>query len=904
MTSLHALFLAYLAGGLTFLPLLLVFILLHAYLTFPSAAAPASPVTTLKDSLQQPGDDEDLLRSDPARLAEKFRSRARDQHVAAGYFAVCREYVPGGVNGKPPERTTPAGIVVATESPSVYQSMYRTIFDRKQGPTIDPAKTARKARNVFFVVLRHHHLMLYDDSEQLEVRHVISLSHHDVGLYAGGDPIPEGELWIRRNAISLTRKTQAGELAADGSTSKPFYLFSENCSDKEDFYFALLQNQERQPDARDAPPVPLHFDVKHVILLVQGLHSSEEHLQTRWVNALIGRLFLALYKTKELEQFVRTKITKKIARVKKPAFLSDIVLQKIDMGEGGPYITHPRLKDLTVDGECAVEADVRYAGNFRLEIAATARLELGSRFKAREVDLVLAVVLKKLEGHVIIRIKPPPSNRMWISFEKMPSIDMSIEPIVSSRQITYNIILRAIESRIREVIAETIVAPHWDDIPFTDSTGKHYRGGIWASDGSAEATRDTNAVKYEIQKEEIKEKAVRTETEPFSSHHTSEKSMSTPALVPSTAASSSPSSAVDEDDVTSSSPEMTDHPRKPRPMRTRSFVSAAAPVVSTDTTTVDAVKRQPDADKHDATSAMMAISHRSPPTSPTESPVVTPTKPIRISEGLIRRPTSSSKGSIDSSSVASQSLEEASGRPSMPSSPSSIGERSSKASLEPGPGMEAETAQTWSGSDAARTPDMRKVNTSIGTATAAAKTWTWGVLHKANELKAAHHAAQAAHQASLPKEGSPDRPIGRGRPLPPLGTPLPHPNQHSNNQSSSRSSILGLPRRKPVAATEASPKEPRRKTSTASSIAQVSSERLGGEQHDDRVFVVAAPTELEKAASDDDGAISSREPLNSASSEATAGGERMPPPLPTRPASSRSPSPAGGRTSEEPKGVA
>jgi hypothetical protein len=60
---------------------------------------------------------------------------------------------------EPPERTTPSGEVVAAESPSVYQSMYRSIFDRQQKPTIQPnkvdGKPVKRARNVFFVVLRY-----------------------------------------------------------------------------------------------------------------------------------------------------------------------------------------------------------------------------------------------------------------------------------------------------------------------------------------------------------------------------------------------------------------------------------------------------------------------------------------------------------------------------------------------------------------------------------------------------------------------------------------------------------------------------------------------------------------------------------------------------------------------------
>src|SRR5699024_5245770 len=121
--------------------------------------------------------------------------------------------------------------------------------------------------------------------------------------------------------------------------------------------------------------------------------------------------------------------------------ISKIGLRSIDMGNGAPFIINPRLKDLTVDGNCCVETDVQYTGNFRVEISATVRIDLGQRFKAREVDIVLAVVLKKLEGHLLIRFKPPPSNRVWVSFEVMPNMVMDIEPIVSSKQITYGIIL-------------------------------------------------------------------------------------------------------------------------------------------------------------------------------------------------------------------------------------------------------------------------------------------------------------------------------------------------------------------------------------------------------------------------------------------------------------------------------
>jgi hypothetical protein len=156
----------YVLGGVTFLPLLIALVVLHAYLTLRPPAKPSPPATaaagewdeSTRDLLRRSNDDEYSLKSGTDVLADKFQ-RARESDVAAGYFAVCREYVPGGVNGKPPERTTPAGEVVAAESPSVYQSMYRSIFDRKQPPTIEPARTNgknfKKARNVFYIVLRY-----------------------------------------------------------------------------------------------------------------------------------------------------------------------------------------------------------------------------------------------------------------------------------------------------------------------------------------------------------------------------------------------------------------------------------------------------------------------------------------------------------------------------------------------------------------------------------------------------------------------------------------------------------------------------------------------------------------------------------------------------------------------------
>lgn len=150
----------YFLGGLTFLPLLVLLVFVHAYLTFPIHKDTAFQEDEA-DSIIRDGDDVDAIKRAQKTLGEKFQLRSsHEADVAAGYFAVCREYVPGGVNGKPPERNTPVGsTVVSAPSQSVYQSMYRSIFDRK--PNASPldnkgaGKPQKKGGNVFYVVLRY-----------------------------------------------------------------------------------------------------------------------------------------------------------------------------------------------------------------------------------------------------------------------------------------------------------------------------------------------------------------------------------------------------------------------------------------------------------------------------------------------------------------------------------------------------------------------------------------------------------------------------------------------------------------------------------------------------------------------------------------------------------------------------
>lgn len=667
--------------------------------------------------------------------------------------------------------------------------------------------------------------MLYDDIQQLEVRYVISLEHHDVEIYGGEGETPEGELWIKRNAIRLTRKKT---VAGDAPSSPPFYLFGENLSEKEDFYFALLKNQEKSTD--EDPPVPEQFVVDDIVTLVQKLHSSEEHLQTRWLNGMIGRLFLALYKTPELEGFIRTKLTKKISRVKKPNYITRLALKKIDLGNGAPFVTNPRLKDLTVDGDCVVEADINYTGNFMIEIAATASIELGSRFKPRQVDMVLAATCKKLQGHILARLKPPPSNRIWFSFEKMPELDLTLEPIVSSRQITYNFILRAIESRIREVVAESICLPFWDDIPFLDTRGQKYRGGIWKREPASTTTTEIPDEAPEDEAEAEAEDAgpgtpaeLSKDERAFAKSDAAvskdDRAMSMPALTDSKSpagklnlAKKSISSVSDL--LGTKASEAPDRPESatPRLMRSPSFASAANPTISqshADANTSPTRDAGAYSKRESVANLLKDLSARSTATpSPSASQAGSPPMESAMAAAMKqmgRSRSDASKVSDDGDRTARDaSTPNTASRASFHSTGTNSFRDSRPGSaegLKPTKPTKSSTFNTRSLSGA----DRKQALASVNAAAAAAQKWGWGVLARnrqrdaqaqgqGNDKGQSHEQSPSSSLSQSAAATTTQRePMGRGRPLPPPGTPLPPPEKVTRPGSS-----FMMPRRKPV----------------------------------------------------------------------------------------------------------
>jgi hypothetical protein len=117
------------------------------------------------------------------------------------------------------------------------------------------------------------------------------------------------------------------------------------------------------------------------------------------------------------------------------------------------------LKELSADGSASFEVNLHYLSRstvpnseIRITIATTATIPTG--FKPYVVDLVLAVVIKSFEGNLVLKIKKPPSNRVWYGFTSMPKMDIEIMPVVSERKIQIGMVLKAIEKQIRDAVSQ------------------------------------------------------------------------------------------------------------------------------------------------------------------------------------------------------------------------------------------------------------------------------------------------------------------------------------------------------------------------------------------------------------------------------------------------------------------
>lgn len=364
-----------------------------------------------------------------------------------------------------------------------------------------PTRSDFKKKHRFFAVLKHGNLFLYrDDSVGASVVHVVVLKNVFITLWPR-DPDHEAletSLFTKKTCIAIFRKGIAnvgpdGHLTFNRRDSDPskkhldeFFIYVGNNVEKEDWYFSLIRASDATSDAventllnSDISAKTAHFKTRDVLTLIQTLNSTEGQLTTKWLNALLGRLFLGVQQTESLSLYLRDRLYKKLTKINKPGFLDDFIIESVDVGTAAPFFTNPHLKELTVDGLTRIGFNVLYRGGLSFIVSTKVNINLSSRFKKREVRIELKMTVKELSGPMVLLIKPPPTDRIWYAFETEPHLDLDVEPVVSARQLSYNMITNVIKSKFKEAIKESLVLPFMDDISFYKTSQELYRGGIW-----------------------------------------------------------------------------------------------------------------------------------------------------------------------------------------------------------------------------------------------------------------------------------------------------------------------------------------------------------------------------------------------------------------------------------------
>lgn len=228
----------------------------------------------------------------------------------------------------------------------------------------------------------------------------------------------------------------------------------------------------------------------------------------------------------------------------------------------------------------------------------------------------------------------------------MPKMELDIEPIVGSRQIIWNPILRVIESRIREVIAETLVLPHYDDTPFTDTINQLFRGGIWEEPlTNGHSTEEESGAEKGVVNDVDKDMSLEEETSEdllrASLKQMNERTMSLPVIPRSPGLLDKQKSASTiglteppespRGGPRSPSLKLAHGERKTKSHRAQSLtaISPPSPSVITDAVNVTAVRGKADVADKGATSAVIAMSRSRSSSSPHSPSGTNPTSPTR-----------------------------------------------------------------------------------------------------------------------------------------------------------------------------------------------------------------------------------------------------------------------------------
>lgn len=348
--------------------------------------------------------------------------------------------------------------------------VYITI-ERTERPTIDlqilskmKGKQKSKVPGVYFTVLKHDTLFLYENEEQTFCTHMVLLKGCGIDLFPHS--LLLDELYIKFHPIRIMKKSSNNN---DGQAKKGLlqgqeviYLYAGSAMDKEDWFLSLRMAVSSSPERSIAQSTRL-TESMFMERLARNVRGSHLDVPSQWFNTIIGRIFFNLFRSGDLERLFRIKFERKAASAPRPFFVGRINLENVNLGSSLPMISNGQLHSVGLDGEVLASVEIFYPGGFQLTISSDLKLEI-PKLKPLIVPVAMSVQIRRFSGKAMLRIKAPPTDRIWIGFYSQPQLEIDVEPVVATTAITWTVIKTALLRHLNQEIAENLVLPNMDDL--------------------------------------------------------------------------------------------------------------------------------------------------------------------------------------------------------------------------------------------------------------------------------------------------------------------------------------------------------------------------------------------------------------------------------------------------------
>lgn len=304
---------------------------------------------------------------------------------------------------------------------------------------------------VYFMILHRSSLFLYDSEAQETCLGVSNLEGFLVDIFPHSLLLDE----IYRKDFPVRISNPNGQIL--GSSSPSCFVYAANASEKEDWLGALRRASggislevQKERDHLDFDGFMRGFETN-----LKGVESEDG--TGKLLSALLSRVMFNIHKAAEVEVLIREKFIKRTETLPKPFFMGDLVLEEVDIGRNGPIFTDGRLHSVSHHGELVGSLDILYPGGLTMKISTQVTSPV-------VVPITVSVAVKKLAGRVMLKVKGPPSDRIWFGFYRIPDYEISVEPVVSSVAITWSFVQKAIMKKIEEGLLEYFVLPNMDEI--------------------------------------------------------------------------------------------------------------------------------------------------------------------------------------------------------------------------------------------------------------------------------------------------------------------------------------------------------------------------------------------------------------------------------------------------------